>query len=299
MRYVLCDDLTRCATQLAFAEGDRMSSCLDLVRVPAQSLWIEWAEFPRRETLRSIPSLQVKSEGAASRRGGALIVAVPGGRSGHIRTFWSSASELAYVSPMVITFDLDRSPSRCAPPGSALWLAETTLSLPGEPAIEELLGHLRFSLDESWAAYYGSRCHTEELRETVRSGNLSGCAFDAPMLIAFLLLLTARDLLPRQRICHDRLNRIRRRQGQSPLLEHIELSAPLDRAPVSAATAGGESTRLSPRLHHVRGHIVRRGTSVYWRSPHLRGSARLGQVRSRTVLLTFSKAVAAPAPAVH
>jgi hypothetical protein len=41
-------------------------------------------------------------------------------------------------------------------------------------------------------------------------------------------------------------------------------------------------------LHHVRGHIVRRGNKVFWRSPHLRGDARLGVVRSRTVQLVMS-----------
>jgi hypothetical protein len=40
-------------------------------------------------------------------------------------------------------------------------------------------------------------------------------------------------------------------------------------------------------LHHVRGHIARRGDKVFWRLPHLRGSARLGVVRSRTVQLSF------------
>ncbi len=44
--YVLSDALVRCATQLAYAEGDRLSSCLDLVRVPARSLWVEWADAP-------------------------------------------------------------------------------------------------------------------------------------------------------------------------------------------------------------------------------------------------------------
>jgi hypothetical protein len=40
-------------------------------------------------------------------------------------------------------------------------------------------------------------------------------------------------------------------------------------------------------LHHVRGHIARRGDKVFWRLPHLRGNARLGVVRSRTVQLSF------------
>jgi hypothetical protein len=34
---------------------------------------------------------------------------------------------------------------------------------------------------------------------------------------------------------------------------------------------------------------VRRGTQIFWRVPHLRGSARSGVVRTRTVTWTFEK----------
>jgi hypothetical protein len=84
LRYVLSDDLTRCATQLAYAEGDRLSACLDLIHIPAQSLWIEWADGPRREALKLIPALEV-NDGAPSRHGGALVTASPDCRSGCIR----------------------------------------------------------------------------------------------------------------------------------------------------------------------------------------------------------------------
>jgi hypothetical protein len=33
----------------------------------------------------------------------------------------------------------------------------------------------------------------------------------------------------------------------------------------------------------VRGHLVRRGSKIFWRVPHLRGSARAGVIRKRTV----------------
>jgi hypothetical protein len=48
-------------------------------------------------------------------------------------------------------------------------------------------------------------------------------------------------------------------------------------------------TRRRPRLHRVRGHLVRRGSSLFWRVPHLRGSARAGSVKSRTVVWTFDE----------
>ena len=60
----------RCATQLAFAEGDRLSACLHSIRAPAQSLR-QRAEAPRQQALKAIPSLEVKDVGA-SRRAGVL-----------------------------------------------------------------------------------------------------------------------------------------------------------------------------------------------------------------------------------
>jgi hypothetical protein len=294
LRYVLSDELARCATQLAYAEGDRLSSCLDLIHVPAHSLWVEWPDGPQREALQAIPALEVKN-GTPSRHSGALITASSNCRAGQIRTFWSTPDEQAYLSPVITSFDFDRPPEVLTTTSPAIWRGDTALQLDGEPAIEELLVHLRCRFDDEWAAYYHARCHTEELRARVLRSCLGVCAFDGPMLMAFFLLLGARDLLPRQEICRQRINRVRSRTGKPPLLEHIEVSAPIDKPPTHGQAPTGISSRSSPRLHHVRGHIARRGAAVFWRSPHLRGSARLGQVRSRTVVLTFAQSRATAA----
>jgi hypothetical protein len=42
LRFVLGDDLTRASAELAFADGARLTGCLDLLRIPASQLWIEW-----------------------------------------------------------------------------------------------------------------------------------------------------------------------------------------------------------------------------------------------------------------
>ncbi len=284
LRYVLSDELVRCATSLAFAEGDRLSGCLDLIYVPAQSVWIEWSEVPRREVLKSISSLGIQV-GAPARHAGALVTAGPNCRAGEIRTFWSTPTEKAYLSPIVTRFDFDRTPPATRhEPGS--WCGDTALTMAEEPAIEELLTRLRFRFDDEWATYYRARCNSDAMRQAVLRSSLGGCAFDAPMLMAFFLLLGARNLLPRREVLHERLNRARARAGRSPLLEHVELSAPLDEPKSRERSSTNEAARQSPRLHHVRGHIARRGSRVFWRSPHMRGSARFGQVRSRTVTLT-------------
>jgi len=288
LRYVLTDELVMSATQLAYAEGDRLSSCLDLVFAPGRSVWIEWAEGPRQRALRALPMLNAQPESGA-RRAGCLLRANADCRSGELRTFWSTAEEVACLSPVITDFDLDRAPQSLTARQRALPGWHAVVRAQEEPALDDLLSHLRFRFDAAWARYYAQRCADPRIRSQVLRSNLSACAFDGPMLMAFFLLLGARTLLPRQSVQHAQLNRARRRAGKPQLLEHIEVSAPLE-PPRSHAAAGGDlagSGRTGPRLHHVRGHIVRRGSTIYWRSPHLRGSARLGQIRSRTVVLRF------------
>jgi hypothetical protein len=117
---------------------------------------------------------------------------------------------------------------------------------------------------------------------------LGSMGFDMPMILALFLLFAAKDGLQRRAADLERLNRARRCSGKPALLEHIEVRAPIAvdyQCP--ASLAADAHRRRGPRLHHVRGHIARRGDKVFWRLPHLRGSARLGVVRSRTVQLSF------------
>jgi hypothetical protein len=291
LRYVLSDELVRCATQLAYAEGDRLCGCLDLIHVPAQELWVEWSERPRLQALQEIPLLAVTLNGTAiAKKSGVLVRAASNCRSGTIRKFWSTQDERVVLSPMITWFDLDDSFRALRPPAPTAWQGSAYLYMREEPAIDEILGHLRFRLDERWAQYYRERCLDTALKEQVLRANLGHCSFDAPMLLAFSLLLGARDLLPRQAIDHARLNRARRKSGKPPLLEHIEVAAPIGQHSLPAHAATSASGRLSPRLHHVRGHLVRRDSTVFWRSPHIRGSGRLGRIQTRTVEISYRAA---------
>jgi hypothetical protein len=289
VRFVFADDLTCCATQLAYADGDRLASCLDLIHVPAQSLWVEWADGPRQEVLRAMELLSVQPESQAQ-RAGALFTTNAGGRSGEFRTFWSTREQFAYVSPVVIRFDFDRIPQGGESAEDVFGPARARVKTHVALGLDEILGHVRFCFDTEWSQYYQDRCITPQMRREVWRANLGACAFDPPMLFAFFLMLCARDALPQRAIPVDRLNRSRRRAGKPSLLEHIEVAAPLfapQPAQASANPAAIDVERRSPRLHHVCGHIVRRGATVFWRCPHIRGSARLGQIRSRTVRLSY------------
>src|ERR1700704_584147 len=143
---------------------------------------------------------------------------------------------------------------------------------------------MRFRFDDGWSAYYRAhRLSTNEERQFLRAF-LGAVARDMPMILAFSLLLGARAALATRPVERSRLNKHRSTKNKPPLLDHIEVRCPLidQVADHSAATASAEFRR-GPRLHHVRGHLVRRGYRVFWRTAHVRGRASFGKVHSRTV----------------
>jgi len=285
LRLVLADDLTQYATRLAYAEGERLSDCLDLIHVPSQQLWLEWLEATRQSTLREIPAY-AGTPCSSVRRTGVLIAADPAGRAGTMRTFWSTQNEQVYSAALRTDFDLDRAVRPALDIGAVFSGAAFGVEMPVEAVLDELLSHVCFRLDPAWVNYYRAAELTESQQLLVLREVLGTMAFDMPMILALFLLFAAKDGLQRQAAELERLNRARRCSGKRALLEHIEVRAPISahyQRPASLAV----NRRRGPRLHHVRGHIVRRGEKVFWRLPHLRGSARLGVVRSRTVQLSF------------
>jgi len=293
LRLVLADDLIQFTTQLAYAEGARLSGCLDLIHVPAQQLWLEWLEATRQSTLREMPACascsSVTRAGCSSvRRTGVLIAADPAGRSGTMRTFWSTHNEQVYSAALLTDFNLDRVMRPALDIGAVFSGAAFGVVMPEEAALDVLLSHACFRLDPAWASYYRAAHLTESQQLLVLREVLGTMAFDMPMILALFLLFAAKDGLQRRAADLERLNRARGRSGKRALLEHVEVRAPIALAyqcPVSSAA--NANRRRAPRLHHVRGHIARRGDKVFWRLPHLRGNARLGVVQSRTVQLSF------------
>jgi hypothetical protein len=95
--------------------------------------------------------------------------------------------------------------------------------------------------------------------------------------------------LPHRPSDFERLNRARQKAGKTALLDHIYIRAPLLPEYAEQQRLDQLSTRRGPRLHHVRGHLVRRDHQLFWRVPHLRGNARAGRVQTRTVVWTFTE----------
>jgi hypothetical protein len=67
---VLGDDLTRASADLAFADGARLADCLDLLRIPAPDLWVEWSDDVHQRVICENRPAADYDPAAAGRRGG-------------------------------------------------------------------------------------------------------------------------------------------------------------------------------------------------------------------------------------
>jgi hypothetical protein len=292
LRYVLGDDLTHASADLAFADGARLVGCLDLLRMPAPLMWIEWNDETHKRVIHKTHANVDFDTASTGRKVGVLLRASANGLSAVARTFWADAAadEQAAVtlSPLETHIDLRGEFAGAGDAKDILLGGFLDVTDSHDSSTAALLDHVKFRFDQSWASYYRPAAADAVFRRRLIKESIGSIVWDAPFLIAFLLLLSAKDATRRAPVSRTAINRKRLANGRAPLLDHIEVNACLH-AVSTSESAGELSERQSPRLHHVRGHLVRRENSVFWRVPHLRGSAARGAVHSRTVCLSFAR----------
>jgi hypothetical protein len=293
-RYVLSDDLTRVCTALAYSKGSRTVTCADLLHVPAESVWVEWCEAPWRAELEHYGFAADASETARSGRRGAFIRSSTDGRRGLIRTFWSDRliETDVLASSMEAYFDFDTAPGE--EPHAMDDDDRASVAVSDGKSGDLLLQCLRFRYERSWDAYYQGADCSLAAKQAIARHALGMIAPDIPVLLAFVLLLGMRSGVQHRPQCCARLNRSRAKAGKMPLLDHIEAHSTVLAPYSTTAGARGDSMgRRARRLHHVRGHLVRRGNKIFWRIPHVRGSSRAGSIRTRTVTWTANEPASA------
>ncbi len=285
VRYVLADDLLCECIELAYADGDELSACIDLVRIPAESLWVEWSEPARLRALARLGATPPAEDIGLAGRAGTLVTASKDGRAGMLHTFWMGRDGSAgpTLSPLETLVDFADPPARSDRPLELL--AGATIGLDADPTLTPLLGHASIRLAPAWQRHYAQAARTPGDREAALRAALSVAAFDVPVLCALFLLLSISAQLRALPSDLATLNARRARRQHVPLLEHAELSLPILAGPGPQGACDADSGRQSPRMHHVRGHLVRRSDGLYWRRPHWRGHIRLGSLPARTVQL--------------
>lgn len=271
LRYILDEDVAEQCRELIRRDNGLLDPDNELLRIPGELFWVEWPA----ET----------SDGSACRSSlAALVEASPSGRSGTVTGFFESKGQ-ADLLILTTEFDLDHPMESPAGSRDSLRLAHAELR-----HLNKLFDHSRLTFDPTWRPFLEAR-GAAGFQTAVRE--LSGSSwFNLPMVLAFAALVNSGEVLDERRSELTRLNVARAKRGQPPLLEHVQVQMRLGSRGSGASGAGSSSGRSSPRLHYVRGHLVRRGGATFWRAPHMRGDHH-SPILSKTVLVTTERTEAA------
>ena len=285
LRYVLHDDVTKLCTELAFEDDTLLGSSIELLRVPAPKLWIEFVESARHNVFSNLGLLNDKAASSSHQRVGLFITSDERGRNGYVEVCWENGDGLSPdVAPFVIEYNFDDeffSKSGFVANDDAC----IGIDVGNIQSLNPLFRHIRFRLRTQWHRYYKEKAGSDIRYRELMLLLINPLLEDVPFFAMFCLLLMSKNALRQQAGDRSRLNRSRERRGRSPLLDHIELTmnlAPFESVPGDATNA---ELRASPRIHFVRGHLVRRGNAIFWRTSHMRGKPEIGSIRSRTISL--------------
>lgn len=298
LRYILHDDVTATCTELAFEDDTILGSSLELIRIPAPKLWLEFRRGARNGAFTAVERMSPDAEENAGQRIGLFVTAGVRGRSGSIEVCWEHPDGMSpELAPFVIEYDLDDGAFSKTGPGDGCSCLGASIT--DFPAIQPLYDRVRFRLRPEWQRYYQqkavSRAHYQSLLVTAVRPLLE----DVPFVALFCLLLASGGAFRQMPVAWKRLNVARTRRGRAPLLDHVEVSMHVLGHDAAGSGEGMSEGRSPPRLHFVRGHLVRRGASVHWRTSHIRGKANSRQILSRTVSLKIISPGRADRPATE
>lgn len=269
LRYVLNEPASaQCRDLMVFAH-EMFHADDPFLRVPAQRFWIEWfCDFDETSRLRDATSA-VRMSGS---RMGAAVVADESGRRGEIQHFFDS-HDGPVRERASLYFDLDR--ELPIPRGIKTTFRLTHAEL---HHLNPLFRHVVITIDPEWQ-FMTSWPTADFQRAVARIADAAWCCL--PIILSFSAMLNSGGILNEQKSDLTRLNTARMKRGRIPLLDHVEVGTTLGYSRFSEGS-GTLDARQAPRLHFVRGHIVRRGAHTFWRASHLRGDVTK-PVRPRTI----------------
>ena len=288
LRYVLHDEVTEICTQLAFEAGTVLGSSIALLRVPAPRLWLEFVGIARKRVFTDLGRADDGPNPCPQQRIGLLVTSDERGRKGSIAICWDSdAGDELDVAPFSIEFDFDDESfsDRCHLSADG---ASIGVKVGDRPDLGVLYDCVRFKLHPEWHRYYRSRTDSEPGFRQILQVALKPLLEDVPFLATFCLLLVSKGALSPQPCDRSGINKSRARKGRPLLLDHVELTMNLGDAGLPRGLA--DAHRSAPRLHFVRGHLVRRHDTIFWRASHMRGKPEIGSISTRTVSLRMAGA---------
>lgn len=296
-RFVFDEKASRALAQLALTKPSRILLAKEFLRLPFDSIWIEYHDAERKALWRERGG-EVNEEHSQPVSTGLLIRADPDDPAiVHVWSAWSHESkpherrEPFHFSPLAVSIDLSferasdervqhtidlmhqnkeaafsrtshlylirNQPEEVASYARVLANAEVA---PSDLISQKILGYLLMA-----NGAVGGQATLEAVRDQWRED----VSQEIPFVIAALLLLNCRNGVEREAVSFERLNKKRKKSGKAPIRDHSVIRL---RVPRGAMGTGSRSyDRRS--AHWVMGHPKVRKTGVFWWSPHVRGEA--------------------------
>ena len=219
------------------------------LRVAAERMWIEFYSDPVDAAV-----------GEKQSKVGALIVANSNGRSGQIQGFYEGKD-----GPLIdygsVLFDLDKESmaSDCS-----FHIHQATLT-----HLNPLFEHALLVVRPECRALLLD--HPPPVQAELSRRLAEGSWYLLPVILAFSIMLNSRGILRQHPTSTEKIDQHASKPSKRAMLDHIEIKMDLGFSYARLDKQRINATRSPPRLHYVRGHVVRRAGKTFWRSSHLRG----------------------------
>ena len=282
-RYILEENVADNCHFLAGCQADLLAVALKERLSPHRLFWVEWQERSR------------EPGASGTQKVGILVEAEEGGERGTLRSFWEQDGR-PEIAQGWFEFDFRNEISSGIRKQSGGFDALSPAQASG---LDALFRHVSFNVSPEWLSYLYDNCQAPDQLLTNFRHLFRAQWTDVLLFCAFIYLLNQERVFSTARSDPAPLNRRRVRSGVAPLLDHVRVRMCLDDG-WPRADGAHQSYRAGPRLHQVRGHLVRRQGKIFWRSSHLRGDPFSAMASTRTIVVGRRRMAPAsrPAPAL-
>lgn len=278
-RFLLDENAVAAAVEISLGRPKILLEALAHCRVPYSAMWVEWPESGR-EKLRRDFTCEITPDRPLPTRVGFLIETETGGRRGHATWVWSAPGDIGSfipnIAPIEPYFDLDEhfvQPVEKVEGFKAANLAAYWADNPvQQQALLDFWCTARHKPSPWGMNYLATTAMLGDVEERIAYA-MADVYGEYIMIWSIMFMLTAsRPAVSCRDVSRAKINKVRARKREVPLLDHTEVVMHVNRQPTAMRRAPLGHARKSPRVHLVSRYLARRGDKFWVTEPYWRGS---------------------------